>query len=103
MTLAFPSQTPAQPELAWYANCMTIQIAIRLPDEMVTGIDRLVEDGRFANRTEAVRIAVERLLADARQTDLDRAIVAGYRALPDGPAEPWVEAAARALVEEEPW
>jgi Arc/MetJ-type ribon-helix-helix transcriptional regulator len=82
---------------------MTIQIAIRLPDGLVTGIDRLVEGGRFGSRTDVVRTAVERLLAEAREAELDQAIAAGYGSMPDAPAEPWVEAAARALVQDEPW
>ncbi len=82
---------------------MTIQIAVRLPSELVAGIDRLVEGGRFENRTDAVRAAVERLLADSHEAELDQAIAAGYSTHPDASVEPWVEAAARALVEEEPW
>jgi Arc/MetJ-type ribon-helix-helix transcriptional regulator len=82
---------------------MTVQIAIRLPDQLVSGMDELVAGGRFANRTDVVRIALERLLADAREAQLDQAIAAGYRAHPDAPAEAWVEAAATALVREEPW
>jgi Arc/MetJ-type ribon-helix-helix transcriptional regulator len=82
---------------------MTIQIAVRLPDELIADLDRMVGGGRFANRTDAVRHALERLLDDAREADLDAAIVAGYQRVPDEEPEPWVEAATRAMVEEEPW
>jgi Arc/MetJ-type ribon-helix-helix transcriptional regulator len=101
--LPFPPCDPLAMPTARYAECMTIQIAIRLPDELVRGVDRLVERGRFASRTDAVRAALERLVTEAHQTELDEAIVAGYRRLPDAAAEPWVEAAARAMVQEEPW
>jgi Arc/MetJ-type ribon-helix-helix transcriptional regulator len=86
-----------------YAHCMTVQIAVRLPDGLIADLDRMVEGGRFANRTDAVRSALERLLDDARETDLDAAIVAGYRRVPDEQPEAWVEAATRAMGEEEPW
>ncbi|HEY4027004.1 MAG TPA: ribbon-helix-helix domain-containing protein [Candidatus Dormibacteraeota bacterium] len=82
---------------------MTVQIAVRLPDELIADLDRIVEGGRFANRTDAVRSALERLLDDAREAELDDAIVAGYRRVPDEEPEPWVEAATRALVVDEPW
>jgi Arc/MetJ-type ribon-helix-helix transcriptional regulator len=86
-----------------YADCMTIQIAVRLPDQLVLGLDRMVERGRFPNRTDAIRAAVERLVVEDREAELDEAIVAGYRAMPDEENDPWVEASLRAMIEEEPW
>jgi Arc/MetJ-type ribon-helix-helix transcriptional regulator len=83
---------------------MTIQIAVRLPQELVEEVDRLVERGRHANRTDAVRVALERLVARAREAELDEAIVAGYRATPDDhELDAWAAAELRAMVEEEPW
>jgi Arc/MetJ-type ribon-helix-helix transcriptional regulator len=82
---------------------MTIQIAVRLPDDLVDGVDRMVRRGRFENRTEAVRMALERLVAQDREAQLDEAIVAGYRAQPDDEPDAWAAAALRALVAEEPW
>ena len=101
MSLALPLEQPAG---GWYANRMTIQIAIRLPSELVESVDRLVERGRHANRTDAVRVALERLLFSAREEELDEAIVAGYRAVPDdSELDAWAEASLRAMVVEEPW
>jgi len=51
----------------------------------------------------AIRAAVDRLVADDREAELDEAIVAGYRAVPDEENDPWVEAATRAMVQDEPW
>jgi putative addiction module CopG family antidote len=82
---------------------MTIQMAVRLPDEMVKQIDQLVDDGRYESRAEAVRAALHRLLEDLREQQLDAAIVAGYQRLPDAPADAWVAASTEALVKEEPW
>jgi Arc/MetJ-type ribon-helix-helix transcriptional regulator len=83
---------------------MTIQIAVRLPDELVNELDRMVEGGRFGSRTDAVRIALERLVDETREVELDEAIVAGYLRVPDdGEFTAMAEAAARAMVQEEPW
>ncbi len=83
---------------------MTIQIAVRLPEELVKHLDEMIERGRFASRTEAVLTALEQLVADVHEAELDDAIVAGYGAVPDdGEFDGVAEAAARALVVEEPW
>ena len=82
---------------------MTTQLAFRLSDRLLAGVDRLVETGRFSSRTEVVRVALERLLEQTSRSELDAAIVAGYRRVPDEPPDPWVDAATRALVAEEPW
>lgn len=39
---------------------MSMQIAVRLPDEMVDYLDRVVADGRAPNRTALVAAAIER-------------------------------------------
>jgi putative addiction module CopG family antidote len=82
---------------------MTKQLAVRLPDQMVREVDSLIAEGQYANRTEVVRAALDRLLDEIKQQHLDAAIVDGYRRVPDAPADAWVEASTRALVAEEPW
>ena len=82
---------------------MTRQLAVRLPDAMVKEVDRLVAAGRYESRTDAVRVALERLLDEVRRQDVDEAIVRGYERVPDGPVDNWVEAATEALVKDEPW
>lgn len=42
----------------WYAFCMTIQIAVRLPDELISQLDALVP-GTHESRSQAVRRAIE--------------------------------------------
>ena len=39
---------------------MTTQISVRLPDEMVSFLDRCVSEGRVASRAEIIAGAVER-------------------------------------------
>ena len=70
---------------------------------MVKEVDRLVAAGRYESRTDAVRVALERLLDEVRRQDVDEAIVRGYERVPDGPVDTWVEAATEALVKDEPW
>ncbi|TMB90962.1 MAG: ribbon-helix-helix protein, CopG family [Chloroflexi bacterium] len=82
---------------------MTTQLAIRLPEGTVAEIDRLVANGAFANRTEAVRIAIERLITEKQRRAVDDAITAGYSAVPDLPADAWIAQATRAMVAAEPW
>lgn len=44
----------------WYHQPMTIQIAVRLPDETVEFLDRLVAEKKAASRAEIVTRALER-------------------------------------------
>ena len=82
---------------------MTTQVAVRLPVDLVKAIDQLVEAGEFTSRSDAVRTALEHLLVEAREAEIDRAILAGYHRIPDSPDDPWVDAATRAMVADEPW
>jgi hypothetical protein len=43
------------------------------------------------------------MISDMREQAIDAAIVRGYTEVPDEPVEPWVEAAVRAMVMDEPW
>lgn len=79
-------------------------VAFRIPEELVAQIDELVAEGRFRNRTDAFRTAVEALVRARAERVLDEAIVAGYLAAPQDDAD---ESAAReslrALLDEESW
>lgn len=78
-------------------------VAIRLPDGMVETLDRLVEQGRYPNRTAAMRDAVERLLAAEARRAIDDAIVAGYARVPAEPADDWLRHLADLSIRQEPW
>ena len=69
--------TPLSPmerccQTEWYALCMTSQVAVRLPDELISRLDALVPS-THPSRSEAVRRAIELYLYslacehDARQ------------------------------------
>lgn len=83
---------------------MSTQLAVKLSESMVDEIDRLIKDGRFANRTDAVRAALDRMLEELREEQVTAAIVEGYERIPPNEADDaWAEAATRAMIADEPW
>lgn len=82
---------------------MSQQIAVRIPDETLESLDGLVARGTFANRADAVRAGIEKLVADAERDRIDRAIVEGYTRIPDTELDAWAEASTRAMIAAEPW
>ena len=83
---------------------MTKQITVRLPDGLVDALDAHIDRGMAANRTDAIRVAVEQLLRAARRRQDDAAIAAGYERHPPTDVETaWADAAGRELIAEEPW
>jgi Arc/MetJ-type ribon-helix-helix transcriptional regulator len=83
---------------------MTIQIAIKLTDELVGEVDRLVERGDFASRSQAIRTGLEGLVADRRRQELDRRYRDAMARFPETDEE-IVEARRSAVdaINEEPW
>lgn len=67
----------------WYANGMTTQIAVKLPDEVVARVDQLVSEGLFASRSAAVRRGLEALLSASASQAIDRAYEVGYGKFPE--------------------
>lgn len=83
---------------------MTIQIAIRIPDGVAEGLDRLVSDGHYPNRTAAVRAAVEDLIESRTRQSVDQAIIDGYTRIPPTKEEQhWADVAGRDMLTEDPW
>lgn len=83
------------------------QLVTRVPQELVDAMDReLIEHGVVANRSEAVRLALERLVDTERRRRIGEQIVEGYQRIPqtdDDEFAAWGEASARRMIEEEPW
>lgn len=83
---------------------MTTQIAVKLPDEVVTKIDALVTQGAFPSRSAAVRRGLEAIVAAHESRAIDRAYEEGFRRQPETDAE--IRQAARLAIEsieDEPW
>jgi Arc/MetJ-type ribon-helix-helix transcriptional regulator len=81
---------------------MTKLLVLRLPDRLVSEVDRLIAEGRYSSRTEAVRVALDQLLNELKHQQIDMTIADGYRRVPDAPADAWVEVSTHALVAEDP-
>ncbi len=87
----------------WYTDCMT-QLVARIPDAVLGQLDRLVAEGVFETRSDAVREALVQLIDRHRRAEIGRQIVEGYLRVPQTEEEfEWADAAGREMVEEEPW
>ena len=83
---------------------MTRIITLRVPDEQVAAIDRLLAEGIVESRTAAYVAALDAWLRAERSRALDAAIIDGYTRIPPTAAE--VEDAAEQAdrsVAAEPW
>lgn len=64
----------------------------------------MVAQGAVANRSEAVRLGLERLIDQHRRFQIGEEIAEGYRRQPQTDEElAGLDVATRSLVEEEPW
>ena len=80
------------------------QLVTRIPDGLAQEIDRLVEEGVVASRSEAVRLGLERLVDRERRRTIGQAIVDGYTRMPQTDEELlWSDEDTRRMIEEEPW
>jgi Arc/MetJ-type ribon-helix-helix transcriptional regulator len=88
----------------WYAFRMSVQIAIRIPDDLAEELETLVSSGRFETKADAVRSALEALVDAERRAGVGRQIVEGYQRVPQDDADVASahEAAIRSI-DEEPW
>lgn len=83
---------------------MTVQLVTRVPAELATAIDGLVKEGVFESRSEAVRAGLVAMLEQRRRGAIGRAIVDGYRRVPQADDDlAWSDAASAAMIAEEPW
>jgi Arc/MetJ-type ribon-helix-helix transcriptional regulator len=83
---------------------MSKMITVRMPGERVARIDELVAEGAYPTRASFIVEAINRLVEEIEEREIDRAIVEGYTRMPQTTEElRWAEAAARRSIEEEPW
>ena len=83
---------------------MSTQIAVKLPERLVAQLDRLVADGSFDSRSDAVRHGIEALVLGSERRRIDRAFAEGFRRHPDtgGELADATRLAAEAI-DDEPW
>lgn len=79
-------------------------VAVRLPDEILSLLDGLIENGRYPNRTEAIKAGLAAIIDQHVREDIDRRIADAYSRFPETPSEiRAVHESTRALISEEPW
>ena len=66
---------------------MTTQVPVRLTESDLAALDAAIARGRFANRSDALRSGLERILHEERQHEIDQMYAVGYG---QHPQEEWV-------------
>lgn len=56
-------------------SCVARVISVKLPVRLLQGVDRLIEEGYFQNRSDAFREAVRRLLVTYRDAERVKPVV----------------------------
>ncbi len=80
------------------------QLVTRIDDELAAAVDDLVAAGVVANRSEAVRLGLRRLVDRHRREQIGARIVEGYRARPQHEADVgWADEATARMIADEPW
>jgi metal-responsive CopG/Arc/MetJ family transcriptional regulator len=80
------------------------QVVTRLDDGLAAELDNLIAEGVVSNRSEAVRLGLERLVEEHRRRQIGTRIVEAYQLRPQTEEElAGLEQATRALISEEPW
>jgi metal-responsive CopG/Arc/MetJ family transcriptional regulator len=78
------------------------QTLVQLSDELLALLDeRAARTGR--SRSELIRSAIERELAEEREAAIDAAIVEGYRRIPQREHDLWADVSAKRSIADEPW
>lgn len=80
------------------------QLVTRLDERLVADVDRLVEAGVVASRSDAVRRGLVELIERERRSAVGAAIAEGYRRRPQTDDEVgWADAATAQMIAEEAW
>ena len=79
-------------------------ITVRMPEDRVARIDALVQAESYESRASFIVEAIDRLVRELEEREIDRRIVEGYTRFPQTEEDRrWAEASARRSIEEEPW
>ena len=66
---------------------MTTQVPVRLTDSDLAALDKVVAEGHFASRSDALRAGLKALLSEAREREIEEAYRRGYGKYPQ---EEWI-------------
>ena len=79
-------------------------ITLRMPEERVARIDEIVAAESYESRASFIVEAINRLVDELEQQEIDRRIVEGYTRIPQTDEEQrWARLAALDSIREEPW
>jgi metal-responsive CopG/Arc/MetJ family transcriptional regulator len=82
----------------------SVQIAVRIPVDLLEVVDALISNGVAENRADLVRGALERFVLENERVRVDQAITDGYQRIPvTADEEATAIAALRRSIAEEPW
>ena len=83
---------------------MSKMITIRMPEDRVARMDALVETESYESRASFIVEAINRLVEEIEEREIDRKIVEGYTRFPQTEEEQaWAAEAGRRSIAEEPW
>jgi Arc/MetJ-type ribon-helix-helix transcriptional regulator len=83
---------------------MSKMITVRMPEDRVARIDALVQSESYESRASFIVAAIDRLVRELEEREIDRAIVEGYTRFPQTEEDlRWAEASALDSIREEPW
>jgi Arc/MetJ-type ribon-helix-helix transcriptional regulator len=79
-------------------------ITLRMPEERVARIDEIVAAESYESRASFIVEAINRLVEELEEREIDRRIVEGYTRIPQTEEEQrWARLAALDSIREEPW
>ena len=79
-------------------------ITVRMPEDSVARIDELVRAESYESRASFIVDAINRLVEELEEREIDRKIVEGYTRFPQTEDEQrWAEESALRSIAEEPW
>ena len=80
------------------------RLVARVGDDLVAAVDRLIEAGIVASRSEAVRLGLEQLVGRSHPDEIGESIRRGYREMPQGEADlAWADESTVRMIAEEHW
>ena len=83
---------------------MSKMITVRMADDSVARMDALVDAQHYGSRAALIVDAINRLVDELEQREIDRHIVEAYTRIPQTDGElRWAGASAVESIREEPW
>lgn len=80
------------------------QLVTRIDDDLAVSVDKLVELGIVASRSDAVRRGLRSIIAEQKRQATADAIVSGYEKIPQSETGVgWTDESTIEMIRDEPW